>query len=324
MRIVVSNPQIYDRGDLSWAGFEESGQVEFCQGSPDTIATELPQRLQGVQCAMLHQQTINKALLDACPELRFITLCSTGYDSISPEVLRLARERDVTISNIPAYGTASVAQHTMALLLELTNHAAAYDALVREGRWGASHSFCLWDRPLMELEGKTMGILGFGRIGRSVARIAAGLGMRVLSCSDHLHPEDLALVERVSREELFRRSDVVSLHCPLTPENRGLINRQTIAQMKDGAILLNTARGGLICDADVAEALIDGKLGGVGLDVMAAEPIQPDNPLLRAPNCLITPHIAWIPRESRQRMLDCAAGNLRAYLAGRPINVVNP
>lgn len=324
MHIVIVNGHMVNPGDVSWAGFEAFGPVSVLDRSASADRSATFQALQGAQAAVIRQTQIDTELLNACPSLKFINLTSTGYDRLSPDFLRFARQRDVTICNIADYGTPAVSQHTFALLLELSNRVASHDAAVKRGRWGENGDFCFWDYPLMELEGKTLGIIGFGQIGQAVARIAHGFGMRVLAYSAHVRPEGQALAEYVPLEDLLRRSDVVSLHCPLNPETKELINGTNIALMKDGAILLNTARGGLLQEEDIACALNSGKLGGAGLDVVTTEPIQPDNPLLTAKNCLITPHLAWAPRETRQRLIDCAVDNLRAYLDGHPIHVINP
>ena len=225
--------------------------------------------------------------------------------------------------NVPAYGTMSVSQYSIALLLELCHHIGHHSETVYSGKWQNSIDWCYWDYPLVELDGKTIGVIGFGRIGQAEGRIAKAMGMRVIAYD--LYPTDAGreIAEYVDLETLYRESDVITLHCNLTPENTGMINRESIAKMKDGALLINNARGQLIAEQDVADALNSGKLGGAALDVVSTEPIRSDNPLLQAKNCIITPHISWAPKESRQRIMDVTVENVRAFLAGNPVHVVS-
>ena len=229
----------------------------------------------------------------------------------------------IPVCNVPAYGTASVSQFAIALLLEICHHVGHHSESVHRGDWTRSKDWCYWEYPLIELAGKTMGILGFGRIGQATGRIARALGMRVLACDTHETDEGRAIGEYCTMNELLAQSDVIALHCPLFPETKGIINRDTIARMKDGVILINNSRGPLIVEQDLADALISGKVAGAALDVVSTEPIREKNPLLTAPNCILTPHISWAPRESRQRIMDCTVENVTAYLSGRPVNVVN-
>lgn len=321
MKFSVVDGRIFDPGDLNWEGFQALAEVTVTNFEKEPSLAQVIACLQDSQGAMLRQRGVKREVLEACPELKFIDLTSTGYDQVDRETLDYAARHGVTICNIPSYGTPAVAQHTFALLLELCNQTGHYDQTVKKGRWGASGDFCFWDRPMAELWGKNMGIVGLGSIGQTVAAIAHGFGMKILA--DESHKKLCAVpVEFVHQEELFARADVISLHCPLTESNRGMIGAARIARMKCGALLLNTARGGLLNEADVARALESGQLGGLGADVAATEPIPADSPLLRAPNCILTPHVAWVPKETRQRLLDFAAENLRCYLAGRPINVI--
>ena len=248
-------------------------------------------------------------------------MLATGYNVID---CAAARKKGVSVVNVPTYGTASVSQYSIALLLEICHHIGHHDQSVHAGNWANNADWCYWDYPLIELEGKTMGIIGFGRIGQAEGRIARALGMRVLAYD--LYPSDSgrAIGAYVDLDTLYRQSDVISLHCNLTPENTRMINKDSIVKMKDGVILINNARGQLIDEQDVADALNSGKLAAAGLDVVYTEPIREDNPLLKAKNCIITPHISWAPKESRQRIMDVTAENIRAFLAGRPQNVVNP
>ena len=245
---------------------------------------------------------------------------ATGYNVIDIEA---AREYGITVTNIPAYSTASVAQMVMAHLLNITQRVDYYAQQNRAGRWGDNPDFCYWDTPQMELAGKTMGIIGFGRIGQAVGRIAIAMGMKVLAYSRSIRPEGEEIATYVDLDTLLSQSDIVSLHCPLFPETQNLINTDTIAKMKDGAILLNTSRGPVIDEAAVADALKRGILRGAAMDVVSEEPIRAENPLLSAPNCIITPHMAWAPMETRQRILDITVQNISGFITGDPVNVVN-
>lgn len=318
MKIVVLDGNAVNPGDLSWEGFEALGDVTVYNRTP---REEIVARIGDAKIVLINKTPITGETLDACPGVQYVGVLATGYNMVDTEA---ARERGIPVCNIPSYGTAAVAQFTIALLMEICCCVAHHDQAARDGRWENSIDFCFWDRPLMELCGKTMGVVGFGRIGQATARIAKALGMRILAYNRSQSEEGRALAEYVPLDVLLSQSDVVSLHCPLTPETEGLICRDTIAQMKDGAILLNTARGQLVNDQDLAQALDSGKLRAAGLDVVSVEPIRGDNPLLRAKNCIITPHIAWAARETRQRLMDIAVENLRAFLAGKPVNVVNP
>ena len=258
--------------------------------------------------------------MDACPQIKHITVLATGYNVVD---VACAKRKGIAVSNVPAYGTTAVAQHTIALLLEICNHVAHHSETVHEGKWERSEDFCYWDYPLIELAGKTMGIIGFGRIGQQVGLIAKALGMKVLVYSRSQNESGKAIGEYVALDKLLAESDVISLHCPLFAETEGIINKETIGKMKDGVIILNTSRGQLIVENDLAEALNSGKVHAAAVDVVSTEPIRSDNPLLSAKNCLITPHIAWAPKESRQRIMDCTVKNVKAYMAGTPLNVVN-
>ena len=252
--------------------------------------------------------------------MQYIGVLATGYNVVD---IAAARAQGIPVCNIPTYGTTAVAQFVMALLLELCHHVGDHSRSVKAGDWSRCPDFCYWNSPLIELAGKTFGVIGYGRIGRATARLAAAFGMEILAYDAHATGMD-EVARLVSLDELLERSDVISLHCPLFESNRGMINRASIARMKDGVLLINTSRGPLIDEAALAEALHAGKVAGAGLDVLETEPARPDNPLLAEPNCLITPHIAWAPKESRQRLMDIAVENLQAWLKGNPQNVVNP
>ncbi|MCI8657383.1 MAG: D-2-hydroxyacid dehydrogenase [Oscillospiraceae bacterium] len=321
MKIVVLDGYAENPGDLSWAPLEALGEVTVYDRTSLTDEEETIVRLSGAEIAVTNKTPITRRVIDACPQLRYITMLATGYNVVDAAY---AREKGIPLSNIPAYGTAAVGQFAIALLLEICHHAAHHSGTVHAGKWAACADWCYWDYPLIELDGKTMGIIGFGRIGQQTGRIARALGMRVLACGSHPSDSGRAIADYVELDALLAASDVIALHCPLFPETEGIINRETIRKMKDGVILLNNSRGPLVVEQDLADALNSGKVYAAGLDVVSTEPIREDNPLLTAKNCIITPHISWAPRESRQRIMDTAAQNIRAYLDGAPINVVNP
>lgn len=321
MKIVVLDGYVENPGDLSWAPLEALGEVTVYDRTSLADEGETIARLSGAEIAVTNKTPITRRVIDACPRLRYITMLATGYNVVDAAY---ARAKGIPLSNIPAYGTAAVGQFAIALLLEICHHAAHHSGTVHAGKWAACADWCYWDYPLIELDGKTMGIIGFGRIGQQTGRIARALGMRVLACGSHPSDSGRAIADYVELDALLAASDVIALHCPLFPETEGIINRETIRKMKDGVILLNNSRGPLVVEQDLADALNSGKVYAAGLDVVSTEPIREDNPLLTAKNCIITPHISWAPRESRQRIMDTAAQNIKAYLDGAPINVVNP
>ena len=253
--------------------------------------------------------------------MRFIAMLATGYNVVD---VAYAKEKGIPVSNVPVYGTQSVSQFAIALLLEICHHIGHHDETVKAGKWEHCADWCYWDYPLIELAGKTYGLLGCGNIGVHTAAIASALGMHVIAYDTRQREEALALgVEYVELDDLFARSDVLGLQMPLFPFNTGIINKENIAKMKDGVIIINNSRGQMVVEQDLADALNSGKVAAAGLDVVSTEPIRGDNPLLKAKNCILTPHISWAPKESRQRIMDCTVDNVRAYLAGKPINVVN-
>ncbi len=313
MKIVILDGYTENPGDLSWAGFEALGELTVYE---HTRAEDVAARIAGAQVVYTNKTPLTREVIAGAKDLRFIGVLATGFNVID---VAAARERGVPVSNIPTYGTQAVAQYVFALLLEICHRVGHHAGAVQEGRWTNGRDFCFWDYPLMELSGKTMGIVGYGRIGQATAQIARAFGMRVVAYDAFVRaPEVLPL------SDVLEQADVLSLHCPLTPENTGMVNRETIGRMKDGVILINTARGPLIEEEALREALVSGKVYAAALDVVSQEPIRPDNPLLGLDNCLITPHIAWASRESRQRLMDIAVSNLKAFLAGHPANVVNP
>ncbi|SJZ54353.1 D-2-hydroxyacid dehydrogenase [Consotaella salsifontis] len=318
MKIVVLDGYTLNPGDLSWAAFEAFGALSVHDRTPEPAVVE---RIGEAEAIFTNKTVITRQHLDACPNVRFIGVLATGYNVVD---IAAARDRGIVVANVPTYGTASVAQFATALLLELCHHVGAHSEDARSGRWARSEDFCYWTSPLVELAGKTVGIIGFGRIGQAFGRVAQALGMNILAHDEHpnanLEEEGLRYC---SLDELYAKSDVISLHCPLFENNRGMINAAAIAKMKKGVFLINTSRGPLINEQDLADALSRGHVGGAGLDVLSSEPPAPDNPLLSAPNCIVTPHIAWAAREARSRIMNTAAENLAAFVGGNPQNVVN-
>ena len=320
MKIVVLDGYTENPGDLSWAGLEAFGELTVYDRTSLTDEQESIDRIGGAELVFTNKTPITKRIIDACPNLKFIGVLATGYNVVD---VAYAKEKGIPVSNVPTYGTASVSQFSIALLLEICHHIGHHSESVHAGNWANNADWCYWDYPLIELEGKTIGIIGFGRIGQQEGKIAKALGMNVIAYD--LYPNDFgrAIGEYVSLDELYARADVITLHCNLTAENERMINKDSIAKMKDGVILINNARGQLIDEQDVTDALNSGKIAAAGLDVVYTEPIRADNPLLGAKNCIITPHISWAPKESRQRIMDCSVANARAFLDGAPQNVVN-
>ena len=319
MKIVSLDGAALNPGDLSWSCFEAFGDVKIYPRTQ--TEAETVQRIGDADIVLLNKVPITEFILDACPSVKLICCLATGYNVVDIEA---ARKRGIPVCNVPAYSTQAVAQFTFGLLLELCHRIGHHDQMVHNGAWSVCPNFCFWDTPQMELAGKTLGIIGFGRIGQAVGGIGKALGMKVLAYSRCPRPECERTAEYVDLDTLLKKSDVISLHCPLFPETTGLINANTISKMKDGAILINTSRGAVIDEQAVTDALVSGKLRGAAMDVVSAEPISPDNPLLKAPNCIITPHMAWAPMETRQRILDITVENIQSYLNGTPVNVVNP
>lgn len=316
MKIVVLDGYAGNPGDVSWEGLKTLGDVTvYDRTPPDQIVA----RAANAQAVLTNKAPLGADALAQLPGLKYIGVLATGYNIVD---IQAARARGITVSNVPDYSTAAVAQLTFALLLELCHRAGDHSSSVHQGRWAGNPDFTYWLYPLRELGGKTMGIVGYGRIGQRVAKIAQAMGMQVLVHSNRPAPQGDG-VRSISMEELFAQSDVISLHCPLTDATRGLINRDTIAKMRDGALLINTSRGPVVDEQALRQALDSGKLGGVAVDVVSAEPIRADNPLLGAPNCIITPHFGWAPYEARVRLMDIAVDNLRQFIAGTPVHVVN-
>ncbi|HLA85314.1 MAG TPA: D-2-hydroxyacid dehydrogenase [Thermoguttaceae bacterium] len=317
VRIVVIDGYSLNPGDLSWEGVQSLGTCEIYDRTP---AEQTVERAAGADAVLTNKVAFDGPILERIPALKYIGVLATGYDIIDVDA---ARRRGVAVTNVPSYSTQSVVQMVFAHLLNFTQQVGHHAEAVRRGRWTTCEDFCFWDSPLFELDGRTLGIVGFGRIGRAVARVARALGMKVLA-HDAAAPRDLDEgVEAVDLETLFRRSDVVSLHCPLSAETHKLVNAERLGWMKPTAWLINTSRGPVVDETALAEALNAGRIAGAGLDVLSAEPPGADHPLLTAKNCRITPHVAWATVEARRRLMQVAVDNLRAFLDGRPRNVVN-
>ena len=317
MKIVILDAYAANPGDLSWDEFAALGDLTVYDR---TAQEDAAARIGDAEVVFINKVRLTDEIFAACPNLKLVSILATGYNIVD---LAAARRRGITVCNVPGYSTRAVVQMTFALLLEICQQVGLHSGAVHTGRWQTCPDFCFWDRPLIELDGKTMGIVGYGAIGSAVGTVAQAFGMKLLVTARHERPVPEG-ARFVSLPELLAQSDVVSLHCPQTAENARMIDAGALAQMKDGAILLNTARGGLLDEQAVADALRSGKLLAAGMDVVSAEPIRADNPLLTAPNCFLTPHIAWAPLETRRRLQAISAENLRAFLAGKPQNVVNP
>ena len=315
MKIVVLDGHTLNPGDLSWDGVKALGETDIHERS---APGELRERLKGAQATLTNKVPLGRELLEQLPDLRYIGVTATGFNIVDVEA---ARKHGITVTNVPAYGTDSVAQTVFALLLELTHRAGHHSQTVRDGKWARCPDFSYWDFPLVELSGLTLGIVGYGRIAKKVAAIAEAFGMKILIAK---HRPDLqAPYEMAETDEVFRRTDVLTLHCPLTPATKGIVNGARLASMKPSAFLINTSRGPLIDEPALAQALNSGKIAGAGLDVLSVEPPPPDHPLYRAKNCFITPHYAWATKAARQRLMDVTVKNLAAFIAGAAQNVVN-
>lgn len=318
MKIVILDGSALNPGDLSYNCIRQFGEMTLYQRTDSE--EEAIQRISDSEIVLVNKVPITENVLSACPNIKLICVQATGYNVVDCEA---CAKRGIPVTNVPSYGTAAVAQFTIALILELCHQIGLHNQSVHRGDWVKSSTFCYWLTPQTELTGKTIGIVGFGRIGRAVGQLAKAFGMQVLAYSRSETEAGREIGEYVDLDTLLRRSDIVSLHCPLFPATEKIINADTLSKMKDGAMLINTSRGGLVDEAALAQALNSGKLRGAAVDVVAQEPMQADNPLLSCEKCIITPHIAWAPVESRQRLLDCVVENIRCFLAGSPQNVVN-
>ena len=320
MKIVLLDGDGLNPGDLSWEPIAAFGELTvYPYGTTDEA--EIIRRIGDAEIVIGNKTPLSARVFDACPNIRVVCLISTGYNVVDIEA---AKRHGIPVCNVPAYGTQMVAQFAIGLLLECCHQTGLHNDSVHAGDWEKCPNFCYWKTPVIELAGKTMGIIGFGRIGRAVGRIARALGMEVIAAGSRPCPEGLEIGEYVDLDTLLRRADVISLHCPLFPETERMINEASIRKMKDGVILINNSRGGLIDEQAVADALNRGKIRCAGVDVVTVEPILPDNPLLHAKNCIITPHMSWAATECRERIIDITAGNLQAFFSGSPRNVVNP
>ena len=322
MKIVVLDGYTENPGDLSWDALAQLGELTVYDRTSYVEDPGIAQRIGDAEIVIMNKTPISRATIDACPNIRLIAVLATGYNVVD---YNYAREKGIPVVNVPAYGTASVSQYSIALLLEICHHIGHHSASVHAGNWASNPDWCYWDYPLIELAGKTFGLLGCGRIGIHTAEAAKGLGMHVIAYnrSQSQAAKDLG-VEFVDLDGLFARSDVLALQMPLADFNVGIINKENIAKMKDGVIILNNSRGQMVVEQDLADALNSGKVAFAGLDVVSTEPIRADNPLLTAKNCIITPHMSWGSQGSRQRIMDCTVNNIRAFLSGAPENVVNP
>lgn len=318
MKIVVLDGCAANSGDISWESLEKYGELTVYDR---TEYEDVVSRIGDAELVTTNKTVIDRRVIESCPNLRYVGVLATGYNVVD---LDAAKEHGIVVTNVPAYSTEAVAQFTFALLLELANHVGVHSDSVLAGGWVRSKDFSYSVMPTMEISGKTLGVIGYGSIGQRVAEIAHAFGMKVLvsSRTEKELPED-GWIRWVSREELFAQADVISIHCPLFPETKGMVNRETIELMKKTAFVINTARGGCIVEQDLAAALNSGRIAGAAVDVVSQEPMKEDNPLLTAKNIIITPHIAWAPREVRQRLLQIAGDNMGAFLEGHPINVVN-
>ena len=321
MKIVILDGYTENPGDLSWEDLEKLGELTVYDRTSLTDEAEIISRIGDAEVVLTNKTPISKRTFDACPGIKFVAMLATGYNVVD---VAYAREKGISVSNVPVYGTRSVSQFAIALLLEVCHHIGHHDRTVHEGKWENCADWCYWDYPLIELADKTYGLLGCGNIGIHTAEVAKALGMHVIAYDARETEAGRALgVEYVTLDELFARSDVLGLQMPLFPFNTGIINKENIAKMKDGVIIINNSRGQMVVEQDLADALNSGKVAAAGLDVVSTEPIRGDNPLLKAKNCIITPHMSWGAKESRQRIMDCTVENVKAYLAGAPVNVVN-
>lgn len=318
MKIVVLDGYTLNPGDLTWDGLKQLGELTVYDR---TSVEQIVEKVGAAEVVFTNKTPLSRETLAKLPTVKYIGVLATGYNVVD---IQAAKERGIIVTNIPTYGTGAVAQFVFALLLEICHHVWAHNEAVKKGDWTNCPDFCFWNYPLIELAGKTMGIIGFGRIGQATARIAQSFGMKVLAYDEYQNKTlENDTLKYTTLDELLAESDVISLHCPLLDSTKGMINKTTIAKMKEGVIIINTSRGPLVVEEDLAQALNNGKVFGAAVDVVSVEPITRDNPLLTAKNCIITPHIAWAPKESRTRLMKIAVDNLKAFMEGKPVNVVN-
>ncbi len=320
MKIVILDAYTENPGDLSWEEFRKFGALDVYDRTDITDEEEIAKRIGNAEIVITNKTPISASTIEKCKNLKFIAVLATGYNVID---VAAAKQRSIPVSNVPAYGTNSVSQFSIALLLELCHHIGHHSDTVFNGKWQESADFCYWDYPLIELYGKTIGIVGFGRIGQAEGNIAKAMGMKVLAYDPYQSEAGKAIGEYVDLNTIYEKSDVISLHCNLTAENKGMINKESIAFMKKNVLIINNARGQLINEKDLADALNSDRIAGAALDVVSTEPIKSDNPLLKAKNIIITPHISWASFDSRKRIMDCTLENVEAFIDGNAKNVVN-
>ena len=320
MKIVVLDGYTENPGDLSWEALEALGELTVYDRTSYVDAPIIAERIGDAEVAIINKTPITKATIDACPNLKCVAVLATGYNVVD---YNYAKEKGIVVQNVPTYGTQIVGQYAVGLLLEICSHYQHHSDAVHEGRWESNDDWCFWDFPMIELYGKTAGIIGLGRIGQATAKILNALNMKVLAYDTFQSEYGKAVAEYVELDTLLAQSDVIFLHCPLFPATEGIINKANIEKMKDGVILINNSRGQLVVEQDLADALNSGKIYAAGLDVVSTEPIKGDNPLLKAKNCIITPHISWAAQAARQRIMDITVDNVKSYIAGEPVNVIN-
>ena len=320
MKIVVLDGYTENPGDISWAPLEALGEVTVYDRTSYVDDPVIAERLGDAEIAVINKTPISKATIDACPDLKAVAVLATGYNVVDYEY---AKEKGIPVLNVPVYGTDNVSQFAVSLLLEVCSHIGHHNDSVHAGEWASNVDWCYWHFPMIEVSGKTAGIIGLGKIGVNTAKILRAMNVNVIAYDAFQSEAGKAVAEYVELDELLAKSDFIFLHCPLFPSTQGIINKDNIAKMKDGAILINNSRGPLVVEQDLADALNSGKLAAAAVDVVSTEPIKGDNPLLKAKNCFITPHISWAPKEARERIMACSVQNLQAYVDGTPINVVN-
>lgn len=320
MKIVVLDGYTLNPGDLNWDGIKQFGEL-VVHDRTDFAPDKVVEAIGDAEIIFTNKTPISKSALEKVPSVKYIGVLATGYNIVDTVA---ATEIGIKVTNIPTYGTTAVAQFTFALLLEMCHHVGDHSEAVKQGDWTNSPDFCFWNYPLIELAGKILGLIGLGRIGQATAKIAQAFGLHVLAYDTFEHPELVSeTCKYVSLDELLESSDIISLHCPLLESNKGIINKNTIAGMKDRVMIINTSRGPLVVEQDLCDALDSGKVAGAAVDVVSSEPISANNPLLKAKNCIITPHIAWAPKEARTRLMNITVSNLSAFISGKPVNVVN-
>ena len=320
MKIVILDAYTENPGDLSWGELEKLGEVKVYDRVSYEESPAIAAAIGDADIAIINKTPISKATIDACPNLKAIAVLATGYNCVDYEY---AKSKNIPVMTVPTYGTQIVGQFAVGLMLEICSHIGHHSATVHEGRWQNCPDWCYWDYPMIEVYGKTAGIIGLGRIGQATAKILGAMNMKVLAYDAYQSESGKQLAEYVTLDELLAKSDFIFLHCPLFPSTQGIINKDSIAKMKDGVVIINNSRGPLVVEQDLADALNSGKVYAAGLDVVSTEPIKADNPLLKAKNCIITPHISWAAKEARQRIMDVTVGNIKSFLDGEPQNVVN-